>query len=60
MDAKTKSAKIIEVIEVMRCKGQGTDQDPGRIVTEYWSKEGKLLAVNDPYPDLCVDYPSLG
>ena len=46
------SAKVIEVIEVVTKAGRGTEQDPTRIITEYWSKEGKLLAVSDPQYDV--------
>lgn len=45
---KTKSVRIIEVIEVATYVGQGTEIDPNRIVIELWSKDGELLAVNDP------------
>lgn len=43
-----KSARVIQVIEVRTKVGSGTEKDPNRIVTEYWSLDGKLLAVNDP------------
>lgn len=42
-----RSVKIIEVIEVVITCGSGTETDPNRFVTEYWSKEGALLAVRD-------------
>lgn len=44
----SRSVKLIEVIEVKTCVGKGTAVDPKRIITEYWSKAGSLLAVNDP------------
>ena len=43
-----KSARIIEVIELDVLIGKGTDDDPNRIQKEYWSKDGELLALNDP------------
>ncbi len=49
----TKSAKVIQVIEVMSNIGKGTEADPNRVVIELWSLDGNLLAVNDP----CVIYP---
>ena len=52
MEATSRSARLVEVIEVHAAKGDGTDKDPMRIITEYWSKDGKLLAVNDSYLDL--------
>lgn len=42
------SARVVEVIEVRGCVGKGTEENPNRIITEYWSKDGNLLAVNDP------------
>lgn len=44
----TDSAKVIQVIETKACVGRGTEQDPNRVVTQYWSLEGKLLAKDDP------------
>lgn len=44
----SRSAKMIEVIEVKTCVGKGTAVDPNRIIVEFWSKDGQLLAVNDP------------
>lgn len=44
------SAKLRQVIEVLRTKGRGTQEDPMRTVIEYWSTEGLLLATQpDPY-----------
>lgn len=43
----TDSAKVIQVIETKATKGAGTEKDPVKIVTQYWSLEGKLLADND-------------
>lgn len=44
----TDSAKIIKVIETQSLRGSGTDADKSRMVTQYWSLKGKLLAENDP------------
>lgn len=54
-----KSARLIEVIAVQACTGEGTEQNPNRIITEYWSKEGTLLAVNDPHINSFAHLPSL-
>lgn len=43
----TESAKIISVIETKSLRGRGTEDDMARIVTQYWSLDGKLLAEND-------------
>lgn len=42
------SAKIILAIETKSVIGNGTKCQPSRIVTEYWTLEGKKLAENDP------------
>ncbi|MCK4727172.1 MAG: hypothetical protein KAT29_15270 [Anaerolineales bacterium] len=41
------SVKLITVIEVKAIRGIGTDYDPGRIVVQLWSLDGKLLAEDD-------------
>lgn len=42
------SAKVIQVIETKAARGSGTDGQPCREVTEYWSLDGKKLAERDP------------
>lgn len=44
----TDSAKVIPVIETKSPRGRGTEDDMVRIVVQYWSLNGKLLAENDP------------
>lgn len=44
----TDSAEVIKVIRTTALKGTGTKEDMSRIVTQYWSLEGELLAENDP------------
>ncbi|EOI00696.1 hypothetical protein UAY_01799 [Enterococcus moraviensis ATCC BAA-383] len=39
----------VEVIHVEAVRGNGTEENPVRIVHQYWSKEGMLLAENDDY-----------
>ncbi|MEK5109862.1 hypothetical protein MHI57_24685 [Cytobacillus sp. FSL K6-0129] len=43
----TRRARIIEVIETVSIRGNGVDTIL-REVTQYWSKEGVLLAESDP------------
>jgi hypothetical protein len=45
----TDTVRVIEVIEasIMR-RGQGVEGDPIRIITQYWSLDGELLAEVDP------------
>lgn len=40
----TDSARVIQAIETKSLRGLGTDEDPVRIVTQYWDFEGNLLA----------------
>lgn len=42
------SAEIVSVIKTVTRTGDGTGQNPNRFVTEYWSLQGELLAMNDP------------
>lgn len=42
-------AKVIQVIEVDERRGRGVEGEPFRIVTQYWSLDGELLAENDPH-----------
>ncbi|MFA6290159.1 MAG: hypothetical protein WC637_00180 [Victivallales bacterium] len=45
-------AKVIQVIQttlLRRGKGIAPD-DPVRIITQYWTLDGKLLVEHDPYP----------
>lgn len=44
----TDKARVIYVIETQSLEGRGTDEDPCRIVTQYWSLQGELLAKVDP------------
>lgn len=41
------SAKVIKVIETKSLRGIGTDKDPLRNITQYWSFEGEFLAEMD-------------
>lgn len=43
----TDSARVIQVVETKSLRGAGIDDDPVRIVTQYWDFEGKLLAEDD-------------
>ena len=42
------SAKVSQVIETRSARGSGSENQPIRIVIQYWSLEGDLLAENDP------------
>lgn len=45
----TDSARVISVIETKALRGEGTEENPNRIVTQYWDFAGNLLAENAPY-----------
>ena len=44
---ETRSARVIQVIEIKADRGLGTKQDPVRGVTQCWDLDGKLLAEVD-------------
>ncbi len=43
------SVKVIQVIETKTLRGAGTMDDPARIVTQFWSLDGELLADDDTH-----------
>ncbi len=45
------SVKLIQAIEVIDIRGEGTNDDPIRVVFQYWSKKGVLLAEYDKHTD---------
>lgn len=45
---KSDAVKMIKVIEVKTVIGNGERENPFRCITEYWSLNGRLLAVDDP------------
>lgn len=50
---KTKSARVIQVIETVSLAGDGTDVHPVYELHQYWSMDGKLLAKSDsPEPEI--------
>lgn len=47
----TEGAKVIQVIVTeLESRGDGSEGNPYRRVTQYWSFDGYLLAERDPYP----------
>jgi len=40
-----KKVETVEITKVVYTTGTGTHEDPVRIETQYWSKDGQLLAV---------------
>ena len=43
----TDSAEVIQVIQTKSLRGEGTQQDLCRIVTQYWDFDGNFLAEMD-------------
>jgi len=41
------SVELVEVIRTVAARGEGTDKNPVRMVEQYWSKDGQLLAEHD-------------
>lgn len=52
---ETRSARVIQAIEIKADRGLGTKQDPVRGVTQYWDLDGKLLAEVDPIDRLKME-----
>lgn len=44
-----REVKMMEVIHVVSFEGEGTEENPARMINEYYSKEGALLATNDEW-----------
>ena len=49
-------AQMVEVIRIVRTVGTGSDEDPIRKLTSYWTPNGKKIAEmdfnDDPYSPL--------
>lgn len=43
--------EALEVIHISVKSGDGSDNDPVRVVEQYWSRSGELLAERDPIID---------
>jgi len=43
------SARVVQLIEttILR-RGEGLESDPVRIVTQYWTFDGQMVAEDDP------------
>lgn len=44
-----REVKMMEVIHVVSFEGEGTKENPARLIDEYYSKEGALLATKDEW-----------
>lgn len=43
------AAKLVELIEATERRGNGTDADPVRVVTGWWTKSGELVVEDDKW-----------
>ena len=48
---KTKSARVVQVIETVSLAGDGTDAHPIYEIHQYWRLDGKLLAKSELLAD---------
>ncbi len=48
-DRPVTGAELTVVIKTQVCIGEGTEDDLGRYLYQYWSLEGKLLAEQDEF-----------
>lgn len=44
-----REVKMMEVIHIVSFEGEGTQENPARLIDEYYSKEGTLLATKDEW-----------
>lgn len=42
------NAQVIQVVAIKLVIGDGTNNNPTRSITEYWSFDGELIAISDP------------
>lgn len=48
MNSNLREASTVTVVRVVTYEGAGIPEDPGRLVTSYYSLDGELLAKHDP------------
>ena len=44
---RIKKVEMVEVIRVIHAEGDGTKEDPVRLVAQYWEKNGKHIGKMD-------------
>lgn len=45
-------ARVIKVIVTESTIGDGTEENPVRLIYQYWDLKGNLLAKNDTFKDI--------
>jgi len=48
------NAEVLQAIRTSATAGNGTEENPHRIIHQYWSLDGNLLAVRDEWLDSCA------
>lgn len=46
------TVKVIEVVETTLTRRGNGETNPIRVITQYWDRDGNLLAEEDPSPDI--------
>ena len=49
MRTPDQSAVVVQLIKTTSTRGLGTDANPVRIITQYWTLEGDFLFEFDPF-----------
>lgn len=48
----TDKARVIKVVVTESAIGDGTKENPVRLIYQYWDLKGNLLAKNDTFKDI--------
>ena len=51
---KIENVKIVPMVTVEAKVGDGTENNPVRIVTQYWNTDGEMVAEKDPVTQLAT------
>lgn len=46
-DEKPVNVKVVQIIRIEFVRGKGTEEDPARLVEQYWSIQGEFLFEKD-------------
>lgn len=52
---RMRSARVVSLIEVGVCEGDGTRENMTRVVTYWYTPAGELMAKRDPRDDLEIE-----
>ena len=47
-NSSPRNLKLVEMICIEFARGEGTEKDAVRIVEQYWTRDGELIAERDP------------